>query len=120
MAPDGELSTAMIACVASTLLFQPAMVPSSVANNSVLGPKLLPDLMPKPAVALVATPVGADVPPPGAGIVTAMGEPAGIGWPAPSNVSAMPLPFSAIHNPLFVPTAMPQGFTRFGSVRAAI
>src|SRR5919201_3073035 len=71
-APEAELSTAMMAWLGSTLLFQPAIVPSSVANSSVLGPNWVPDEMPKPAVALVATPVGGEVPPPpGAGLVTA-------------------------------------------------
>src|SRR5438477_4314307 len=74
-APEAELSTAMMAWVGSTLLFHPAMVPSSVANSSVLGPNWLPDEMPKPEVALVATPVGGEVPrSPGAGIVTTKGD----------------------------------------------
>ena len=53
----------MMACVASTLLLKPAIVPSSVENSSVLGPNWLPDVMPNPVVAFVATPVGAEVPP---------------------------------------------------------
>jgi len=81
-APDDELFTARTAWVASTLLFHPAMVPSSVANNSVLGPEWLPDVMTKPGVALVATPVGAEVPvPPGVGMVTTTGDPDGSAWP---------------------------------------
>src|SRR5207302_5989071 len=85
-APDAELSTAMTARVELTLLLHPAIVPSSVANNSSLGPARLPDAMTKPAVALVVTPVGADVlvPPPGAGIVTTTGDPDGIALPFPS------------------------------------
>ena len=60
------------AWVGSTVLFQPAIVPSSVANNSVLGAELPFAVMMKPAVPLVATPVGAEAPvPPGAGTVTA-------------------------------------------------
>src|ERR671937_1266605 len=78
---EAELSIAITAWVGSTLLFQPAIVPSSVANSSVLGADWPPDEMTKPDVPLVATPVGAAVPPPGAGIVTAKGEPDGIGWP---------------------------------------
>src|SRR5947209_951073 len=71
-APEAELSTAMIAWVGSTLLFHPAMVPSSVANSSVLGPKWAPAAMPKPDVALLTTPVGDEVPlPPGLGILIA-------------------------------------------------
>src|SRR5437879_5390432 len=70
-APEAELSTAMTAWVGSTLLFHPAIVPSSVANNSLLGPDSVPDEMTKLAVALVVTPVGDEVPvPPGPGIVT--------------------------------------------------
>src|SRR5919201_1987444 len=80
-APDAELSTAITACVGSTLLFQPAIVPFSVANSSVLGPELLPEEMTKPDVPFVATPVGDEVPvPPGAGIVTTRGDPDGMGW----------------------------------------
>src|SRR5262249_49453048 len=116
-APEAELSTAMTAWVGSTLLFHPAIVPSSVENSSVLGPNWVPDEMPKPAVGLVATPVGAEVPiPPGAGIVMA----GWMAWPVPSKLSALPVPFSAIQSPLLVPSAMPQGFTRFGSVVLAI
>src|SRR5919201_5165259 len=80
-APEAELSTAITACVGSTLLFQPAIVPSSVANSSVLGPELPPEEMTNPDVPLVATPVGAEVPPPGAGMVTTVGELEGMGWP---------------------------------------
>src|SRR5450759_48620 len=71
-APAGELSTAITALVGSTLAFQPAIVPSSVANNSVLGADLPLAEMTKPVVALVDTPVGDDLPAPfpGAGIVT--------------------------------------------------
>src|SRR5919201_2289246 len=69
-APEAELSTAMMAWLGSTLLFQPAIVPSSVANSSVLGPELPPDEMTKPNVPLVATPVGDELPVlAGAGIV---------------------------------------------------
>src|ERR687887_496961 len=109
----------MTALVGLTLLFQPAIVPSSVANSSVLGPDLPPDEITKPGVAFVATPVGAEVPPPGARMVMSRGEPDGRAWPAASNDSAVPLPFSATHNPLLVPRVMPQGFTKFGSVVAA-
>src|ERR671937_504618 len=70
---EAELSTAMTAWVGSTLLFQPAIVPSSVANSSVAGPDWAPDEMTKPVVALVAAPVGA-------GIVMA----AWTVWPVPS------------------------------------
>src|SRR5262245_21488557 len=98
------------------LLLHPAMVPSSVANNSVAGPAASPDEITKPPVALVATPVGDEVPtPPGPGIVTA----GGMAVPVASKLSAMLLPFSPTHSPLLVPRAMPQGFTRFGSVWAA-
>src|SRR5262245_48211442 len=107
----------MTACVGSTLLFHPAIVPSSVANNSVLGPDLPPDEMTKPGVALVATPVGAEVPvPPGTGMDTSTGEPDGRAWPVASSDSAVRLPFSATDSPLLVPRAMPQGFARVGYV----
>ena len=65
-------------------MFQPAIVPSSVANSSVLGADCPPDEMTNPEVALVATPVGADMPPPGAGIVTTSGDPDGSASPVPS------------------------------------
>jgi len=54
----------------STLLMQPAIVPSSVANCSALGAELAPAVMLNPVVALVTTPVGAGVPEPfrGAGM----------------------------------------------------
>jgi hypothetical protein len=72
----------MMAWVESTLLFHPAIVPSSVENSSVLGPDRPPDEMTKSEVPLVARPVGAEVPvPPGAGIVTTRGDPDGIGLP---------------------------------------
>src|SRR5262249_15375197 len=41
------------------------------------------------------------------------------GLAGPSKLSAMPVPFSATHSPLLEPSAIPQGFTRLGSVRAA-
>src|SRR5262245_51625641 len=115
-APDAELFTAMTAWVASTLLFQPAIVPSSVAKSSVAGPDLVPEEMTKPVVALVATPVGAEVPvPAGVGIVTA----AWTDWPVAAYGVASPAPFSATHSPLLVPSVMPHGFTRLASVCAA-
>src|SRR5437899_6811390 len=52
-APEAELSTAMRAWLESTLLFHPAMVPSSVANSSLLGPDPWMEEMTKPGVALV-------------------------------------------------------------------
>src|SRR5262249_47973549 len=115
-APDAELCTAMTAWFASTLLFQPAIVPSSVAKSSVAGPELAPEEITKPVVALVATPVGAEVPvPAGVGIVTA----ACTDWPVASYGVASPAPFSATHSPLLVPSVMPHGFTRLASVCAA-
>src|SRR5207248_1437040 len=101
-APEAELLTAITALVESTLAFHPAIVPSSVANNSVLGAEAAPDAMTNPLVALVTTPVGADLPPlvPGTGIVTTWGEPDGIGWPVPSYVVALPDPLSEIQIPL--------------------
>src|SRR6516162_3612502 len=98
----------MTGWVGSTLLFQPAIVPSSVANSSVLGADFPADEMTKPGEALVATPVGGEVPvPPGAGMVMADWTP----WPVPSKLPAMPAPFSETQSPLLVPRAMPQGFT---------
>src|SRR5260370_26908582 len=67
-APLAELSTAITDLMGSMLLFQPAIVPSSVANSSALGADLPPTEMTNPVVALVATPVGDELP--GAGIVT--------------------------------------------------
>src|SRR5919204_2322642 len=119
-APEAELSTATTARVASTLLFQPAIVPSSVANSSVLGPDRPSEEMTKPEVPLVVAPVGAAVPTPlGVGIVTTVGEPDGIGCPFESYVVAFPDPLSETHKPLFSPSVIPHGFTRFGSVVAA-
>ncbi len=85
-APEAELLTAITALVGSTVEFHPAIVPSSVANSSTLGAEAAPVEMMNPLVALVATPVGDDLPAPfpGAGIVTTWGEPDGIGWPVPS------------------------------------
>src|SRR5437899_1977635 len=76
--------------------------------------------MTKPAVALVATPVGDDMPPPCAGIVTTRGDPDESGCPFPSLVVALPDPLSEIQMPLLRPNAIPQGFTKLGSVICAI
>src|SRR5437868_2040047 len=78
------LVTAITACVGSTSAFHPAIVPFSVANNSVAGADLPPAEITKPFVPLVATPVGAPGPPPGAGTVTTRGNPDGMGFPSPS------------------------------------
>src|SRR5919204_4592564 len=119
-APEAELSTAMTACVASTSPFQPAIVPFSVAKSSVLGRERPPDETTKPEVPLVVAPVGAAVPTPlGVGIVTTVGEPDGIGWPFESYVVALPEPLSETQRPLFSPSVIPHGLTRFGSVVAA-
>src|ERR1700687_2731496 len=61
-APLAELSTAITALAGSTVLFQPAIVPSSVAHSWLLGAELAPADMMNAPVALVVTPVGADVP----------------------------------------------------------
>src|SRR2546425_7563016 len=82
-APPAELFTAITAWVGSTLLFHPSIVPSSVAKISLLAPDLRPAEMTKPAVALVATPVGDDCPPSGAGTLTTRGDPGGRGCPSP-------------------------------------
>src|SRR5919201_6637411 len=120
-APEAELSTAITACVGSTLLFQPAIVPFSVANSSALGPDRPPEEMTKPAVPLVVAPVGAAVPTPlGVGIVTTVGDPEGIGCPFESYVVALPEPLSETQRPLFSPSVIPHGLTRFGSVFLAI
>src|SRR5919198_4897520 len=120
-APEAELSTAMTACVESTLPFHPAIVPSSVAKSSALGPERPPDEITKPEVPLVVAPVGAAVPTPlGVGIVTTVGEPDGIGWPFESYVVALPEPLSETQRPLFSPSVIPHGLTRFGSVVLAI
>ena len=68
------------------MLFQPAIVPSSVAKIWVLGAEVAPEVMTNPGVALVTTPVGAESPvlPTGAGIVTTNGAVAGSAWPVPS------------------------------------
>lgn len=67
-APLAELLTAITAVVGLTVAFHPAIVPSSVANSSMLGAEAAPAEITNP---LVATPVGEDLPapPPGAGIV---------------------------------------------------
>src|ERR671937_337531 len=118
---EAELSTAITAWVGSTLLFQPAIVPFSVANSSALGPDRPPEEMTKPAVPLVVAPVGAAVPTPlGVGIVTTVGDPEGIGCPFESYVVALPEPLSETQRPLFSPSVIPHGLTRFGSVLLAI
>src|SRR5437763_17193488 len=83
-APAAELSTAITACVGLTSPFQPAIVPFSVAKSSLAGAELPPAEITNPFVPLVATPVGAAVPPAGAGMVTTRGDPDGTGLPAPS------------------------------------
>src|SRR5690349_19685372 len=98
------------------LVFQPAIVPSSVAKIWVLGAEFAPAEMMKSVPALVTTPVGADVPElPGAGIVIVW-DAEGIGCPVPSKLLALPDPLLQIQIPLLVPSAIPQGFTRFVSV----
>jgi len=99
-------------------MLHPEIVPSSVANNSVLGADLAFAEMMNPVVALLVTPVGADVPePPGAGIVIVPGA---TGCPVPSTLATVPDPFSEIQSALFSPRAIPHGFTRFRSVLGAI
>src|SRR5919201_1256027 len=106
----------MTARLGSTSAFQPAIVPSSVANSSVLGPERPPEEIVNPKPPLVAAPVGADVPPPGRGIVTGGAR----DWPLGSIFAAVPDPFSEIQTPCSLkPRAIPHGFTRFGSVRCA-
>src|SRR5438046_1189227 len=85
-APAAELLTAITAVTGSTAGFHPAIVPSSVANNSILGPAAAPFEMTNPLVSLVVTPLGVDraAVVPGGGIAMARGEPDGIGWPVPS------------------------------------
>src|SRR5262249_52242040 len=116
--PLAELSTAITARMESTVLFQPAIVPSSVANNCVAGAEFAPDVMTKPGGTLVVIPVGADSPVlfPGAGIVTVRGGVDGSACPVPSKVFEFPEPLFAIQIPLLTPSVIPQGFTRFVSV----
>src|SRR5438045_224103 len=99
----------MIPRLLSTLLLQPTIVPSSVANNSTAGPDAAPELITKPLVALVATPVGDDVPPLGAVTITESGTVEAIARPVPSNACMMPVPFPATQSPLLSPNAIPHG-----------
>src|SRR5260370_12869660 len=118
MAALAELSTAITALPRSTLLFQPAIVPSVVENSSVLGPELPLSEMTNPGVTLVATPVGDEVPvlPFGAGFTTLRCDIAGSAWPVPSYLVAFPDPLSETQSPIFTPSAHPHGFTIFASV----
>src|SRR5579864_200985 len=88
-----DRSTAVTACVASTFGFQPAMVPSSVANRKTLDP----DAPPLETVKVVSGVKVLNVVPSGdptapapddgaAGMVTTVGVPGGCGngLPAPS------------------------------------
>src|ERR1700745_3963808 len=113
----------MTACAWSTLGFQPAMVPSSVAKRKKAGPDLPFFEITKSDEAgsnvLKACPVGAPTAPSpadgGAGISTL----SACGLPAPSYRVAAPAWLSDTQIGLPGPTEVPHGFFRFGSVCAA-
>src|SRR6267143_6165250 len=97
-----------------TVGFQPAMVPSSVANKK---NAFAPGPTRNPGVALKTVPVGADVPvPSGVGIFTTRA----CGTPAALYKVERPVPLSETHQGLPVARERPQALTRFGSGLGAV
>src|SRR4029077_241270 len=118
-----DRSTAMIAWVRSTVRFQPAMVPSSVANRNRAGAETPCLDTAKPSgVGLNTVPSGAPAAPGpargAAGILTTSCWLPGPGWglPCPSYKVAAPAWLSATQIGRPGPVAVPQEFRRFGSV----
>src|SRR6185437_15614706 len=113
----------MTACVRSTLGFQPAIVPSSVANTKKAGPELPCFLITKSCEAgsnvLNAWPVGAPTAPSPADGGAGMSTLSAWGLPAPSYRVVAPAWLSDTQIGLPGPTDVPHGFFRLGSVCAA-
>src|SRR4029077_2623088 len=110
----------MTACALSTFGFQPAIVPSSVANRKKAGPETPFFAITKSdelgSKVLNACPVGAATAPlpaeGGAGIATTRG----CGLPAPSYSVVTPAGLSDTQIGVPGLTDVPHGFFRFGSV----
>src|SRR5262252_5189081 len=108
-----------MACVMSTVGFQPEMVPSSVAKRNWLGPERLLSATTKSLVPLKTLPVGAAVVPAG---LLAGGGIVITGWvptPAASYCVARPLPLSETTQGPVGLCDSPQELTRFESVSSA-
>src|SRR5882724_687431 len=104
-----ELSTATMACVASTFGAHPAITPSSVAKMNLLGPEAVAAVTTKPLDPLNTIPVG--LPPllaEGVGICTT----SDCGFPAPSYNVEVPVPLFATQTKPNGLNATPQPFTR--------
>src|SRR5262245_38387284 len=103
-----------MACVGSTVGFQPEMVPSSVANRNRAGPWRMPADTTKSELLLKAIPVGAAVPvfPGGSGMVTTIGAAGGKALPEPSYTVDTPVPLSEIQKGPAGEAVMPHGLTR--------
>src|SRR6266550_5436877 len=107
----------------STFGFQPAMVPSSVANRKKAGPELPFFVITKSDEAgskvLNAWPVGAPTAPAPADGGAGMSTLSAWGLPSPSYRVAAPAWLSETQIGVPGPTDVPHGFFRFGSVWAA-
>src|SRR5712672_1060399 len=121
-----DRSTAMTARVGSTAEFQPAMVPSSVANRNRAEPDTpFLDTAKPPGVGLNTVPSGAPAAPGpadgGAGIDTTSCCVPGPGWglPCPSYRVVTPVWLSETQIGSPGPVEVPQGLRRFGSVCTA-
>src|SRR5262245_33988595 len=117
-----ELSTLMTAWNRLVWGFQPAMVPSSVANRKKAGWGEPSGLVPNEK--LLGSPLNAV---PGGALVVPSGLPAGggmvttSGWATPWALYRVdrPVPLSATQNGPRGPSARPQALTRLGSVNRA-
>src|SRR5690349_3182088 len=101
----------VLAFLGSTIGFQPAIVPVSVANKKTAA--FTPSRR-NPPVELNTWPVGEP-----AGTATVMGAPAGAGLPAPSRTVIRFAPLSEIQKGPVGLKEIPHGFTRFLSWRSA-
>src|SRR5258706_9702619 len=109
----------MTALVGLTFGFQPEIVPSSVSKRNRAGPDVLPCVITKPLVPLKTVPVGVPGPEPEAcGMLTTRGEPGGNGLPLPLYSVETPVPLSETQKGLEELSEIPQGLTRWGSVKA--
>src|SRR6266568_828801 len=114
-----SLSTTRTVFVASTLGFQPEIVPSSVAKMKNDLPEFAPFETTKSFVALKTSPVGAAIVPAGLPAGGATVTTSATAVPSPLYSVVTPAPLSETQNGLVDEAVMPHALTRFGSVVCA-